>query len=165
MEVHHPRPHAMVWQVGLSLLALVVLALVLASCGSASSSPSGGETADAGEQEAFSALSFAEAQTLARETDRLVFVDFYTTWCGPCKRLDSTTWRDAAVTEWLAENTVALKIDAEKETELAGRYRLQGYPTLLFLDPDGSEVKRLMGYHDADAFLAEARRVGGGAGS
>jgi tetratricopeptide (TPR) repeat protein len=84
-------------------------------------------------------------------------VDFFTTWCGPCKRLDATTWKDTAVIAWLGEHTVALKLDAEIEVDLAKQHAIRAYPTLLFVKPDGSELGRLVGYKDAEGFLQAAR--------
>ena len=106
--------------------------------------------------EVFRDLSFENALLEAGKTDRLVMVDFFTTWCGPCKRLDEVTWTDAAVRAWLAENTVALKVDAEQEVELARTYTVAAYPTLLFVQPDGKERGRIVGFKDATGFLEAA---------
>lgn len=104
----------------------------------------------------FRDLGFDAARAAAKAQEKVVFVDFFTTWCGPCKKLDATTWKDERVVAWLGDRTVALRLDAEKERELAKRYRVAAYPTLLFVDAEGHEVGRLVGYLDADAFLAKA---------
>ena len=101
-------------------------------------------------------LAFSDALALAKEEGKVVFVDFFTTWCGPCKRLDKTTWVDEDVVRWLAEKTVPLKLDAEIETALAKKYSVMSYPTMIFIDPDGSERGRLIGYRDTKDFLAES---------
>ena len=67
----------------------------------------------------FRDLGFEAALAEAKKAERVVFVDFYTTRCGPCKMLDRSTWKDEGVIKFLNEKTVALKIDAEKEVELA----------------------------------------------
>jgi thiol-disulfide isomerase/thioredoxin len=96
-------------------------------------------------------------QADAKEGKRLVLVDFYADWCAPCKKLDATTWKDEAVRAWLSETAVCLKVDAEKDEALSAQYRINAYPTLLLLKPDGTEVDRLVGYRDAKGFLADAR--------
>ncbi len=101
----------------------------------------------------FEDLSFEKALQKAKSGEKLVFVDFYTTWCGPCKRLDKTTWKDDKVKAWLKERTIPLKINAEVQTDLAKKYRIQAYPTLLFIHPDGEIAHRVTGYRDADEFL------------
>lgn len=105
--------------------------------------------------ELFRPLSLEQALAVAADEDKIVFVDFFTTWCGPCKKLDETTWRDERVVRWLGEHAVSLKIDAEENEELAARYRVRAYPTMVFIDPDGSELGRLVGYEDADSFLVK----------
>lgn len=104
---------------------------------------------------AFVDLGFEAALQRAAAEQKIVFVDFYTTWCGPCKMLDDSTWQDAAVIALLQAEAVALKIDAEKERDLARRYKVEGYPTLLLLKADGTEIDRIVGYRDATKFISE----------
>jgi thiol-disulfide isomerase/thioredoxin len=110
----------------------------------------------------FRDLSFDKARDVARSEKKCVMVDFFTTWCVPCKKLDATTWKDPKVQEWLGEKTVALKLDAEKEVELAKRYSIAGYPTILFVQPDGKEIGRIVGYRKPEQFLKEADDTLGG---
>lgn len=109
--------------------------------------------------EAFVSLDFEKALAEAKKKDKPVFIDFFTTWCGPCKMLDQTTWKNKKVIAWLSEKTIPLKLDAEKETELAEKYKITGYPTLLFLKADGTEMDRIMGYQTAEDFISEAGGV------
>jgi thiol-disulfide isomerase/thioredoxin len=102
----------------------------------------------------FQDLSMAQALAKAAEQHKLILVDFYTTWCGPCKRLDSTTWKDEKVIALLNQNAISLKIDAEKEVALAKQYAVDSYPTILVLKSDGTVFDRLVGYQAPDAFLA-----------
>lgn len=104
----------------------------------------------------FRELDFDKACLAAKEEKKLVLVDFFTTWCGPCKKLDAVTWKDKDVIEWLEKNTVALKIDAEKEVDLAKRYRISAYPTIALIRPDGTEVDQLVGYLEPKTFLINA---------
>lgn len=106
----------------------------------------------AAESGPFVQVPFAEAQALAAKEGKVIFVDFFTTWCPPCKLLDRTTWQDPDVIKLLREKTVALKIDAEKERELAKKYRIDAYPTLLVTKADGTEIDRYVGYMEAAAF-------------
>lgn len=107
----------------------------------------------------FVSSSLKEACAKAAKEHKVVFIDFYTTWCGPCKVLDQTTWKDPKVVSWLSEKTVALRLDAEKEVSLARRYQVDGYPTLLFLKPDGTEIDRTTGVQSPSEFLEMGNAV------
>ncbi len=108
------------------------------------------------EKTVFSTLTFDQALARAEKEKKLVFVDFFTTWCGPCKMLDKTTWRDPKVIQWLSKHTVPLKIDAEKEVELAKRYRVEAYPTMAFIKPDGTLLDTIVGFCPPEKFLSVA---------
>jgi thiol-disulfide isomerase/thioredoxin len=107
----------------------------------------------------FLPLSFEQACLQAGATKRLVFVDFYTTWCEPCKRLDQQTWPDPSVQRWLADNTLAIKVDGEQQVELAKRFSIHAYPSLLFANPDGSLQGLLVGFRDSEQFVIQAQAV------
>jgi thiol-disulfide isomerase/thioredoxin len=107
----------------------------------------------------FAVQSFDEAKAAAGKSNKPIFIDFYTTWCGPCKMLDEQTWKDPKVVAWLGERTVALKLDAEKEDRLAQRYRVEAYPTLLFMKADGTEIDRMAGFVTPEEFIAEGEGI------
>ena len=110
----------------------------------------------------FSELSFEAASKEAAKSGKILLVDFYTTWCGPCKKLDKNTWTDAAVIQLLEQKTVALRIDAEKEAALSKRYKIEAYPSVLLIKPDGTEIDRLVGYREPKAFVADFTAALGG---
>lgn len=116
--------------------------------------------ADAAEAGAvFHKMTFQRASRKARTQNKLVMIDFYTTWCGPCKKLDKTTWKDREVKAWLSKHTVAIKIDCDKNKKLPEQFAVQGYPTMVFTTSDGAEVGRMVGYRDPASFLASAREI------
>lgn len=106
----------------------------------------------------FEDITFEEALKQAKKTKKLIFIDAYTEWCGPCKRMAATTFKDKAVGAIFNSKFINLKIEMEKSEmgpEIARRYKVRAYPTLLFIDGDGKEVHRLLGLHTADQFLNE----------
>jgi thioredoxin-like negative regulator of GroEL len=88
-----------------------------------------------------------------------LIIDFGTEHCFWCKRLDSTTFRDATVIRTLNARFIALRIDAEKEAELARLLRIQNYPTIVIAGPDGKILDTHEGYLDAGRFHEMLQRV------
>ncbi|WP_163710044.1 thioredoxin family protein [Mangrovibacterium lignilyticum] len=86
-------------------------------------------------------LTFEEALAQAKAQDKLIFIDFHTEWCGPCKKLAAGPFKEQANGDFYNQNFINLKLDAEKEgKETAARYRVNAYPTLLFVNGDGDIV-------------------------
>ena len=67
-----------------------------------------------------------------------MFIDFYTSWCGPCKMMMKNVFPLKEVGDYLNARFVCVKIDAEKGEgpELAKRYKVKAYPTFVAIDPD-----------------------------
>lgn len=103
----------------------------------------------------------AEAQEKAAAEDKLIFMDAYTTWCGPCKWMTRNTFTDQAVADFYNENFINLKMDMEKGEgpKLARKYRVRGYPSLFFLHADGSVAHTKLGAQDPRSFLALGKEV------
>jgi TonB family protein len=101
------------------------------------------------------APSFAAALKRAGDEHKIVLIDFFTTWCEPCKRLDHDTWEDPAVIALVSSKAIALKVDAEQSVELAAHYHVTAYPTIALIRPDGTAIDTLVGYRDAATFRKE----------
>jgi thiol-disulfide isomerase/thioredoxin len=100
--------------------------------------------------------SFQEALDKAATQNKYVFLDAYTTWCGPCKMLAAQTFPDSAVGALFNERFVSLKMDMEKGegVALATKYGVELYPTLLFFTPGGKLIHRASGFYPPREFLA-----------
>ena len=108
---------------------------------------------------AFRVLSFSEALKRAEVEDKLLFVDCFTTWCGPCKRLSKVVFKDSLVADYFNRHFVNLKMDMEKGegVELRKKYGVHAYPTLLFINSSGEVVYRLVGAEDAPELLKKVK--------
>jgi thioredoxin-related protein len=105
---------------------------------------------------------FSAATTLAKQSGSLVMLVFETDWCTWCDRLERETFAHPDVRSALA-GVVALKLDAEGNGErLAARYGVDSYPTIVFVNGDGAEVDRILGYLPPGEFVTESRRIRGG---
>lgn len=98
------------------------------------------------------APSFEAAMERARSERKFVMVDFYTTWCHWCRVLDQKTYSTPEV-QALSERIVSVKVDADKRKEIAATYQVSGYPTILFLNPDGEVRKSLRGFQPPEKFI------------
>jgi thioredoxin 1 len=104
---------------------------------------------------------FAELLKKARAENKPLMIDMYAVWCGPCKLMDRTTFSDPAVGDWAKRNVIPVKIDAEKGEgrRLSQRYMVSSFPTVLFIDPGGQEIDRLVAAYPPEPFLSEAAAV------
>ncbi|NND31793.1 MAG: thioredoxin fold domain-containing protein [Saprospiraceae bacterium] len=96
-----------------------------------------------------------EAKELAGEQGKLIFVDAYTTWCGPCKRMSANVFPKDEVGDLYNTAFINLKLDMEKGEgrTFQSQYRVSAFPTLLFLDPEGEVVHKVVGGMDAANFV------------
>lgn len=99
-----------------------------------------------------------KAFAAAKKSKKIVLIDFYTDWCGWCKKLDKDTYPSKTVQSH-ASDFVWLKVDAEKMPELAKKYNVTGYPTIVFARPDGKAVNVVIGYRTPAQFVAEMTKA------
>lgn len=105
--------------------------------------------------------SWAEALELATKENKLVFLDIYASWCGPCKRLKSNTFSDIHVGNLYNDSFINVAIDGEKGEGplLARKYGVRAYPSLIFVDQNGKLITATKGYHNAQQFLQLGQEV------
>lgn len=151
-----PRNELVRW-VGLgALFTATLFSFVLAGCNRSGSKNEGGSAA---KTEIVWLTNFDAALAQARSEGKLVVIDFFATWCGPCKMMDRNTFTDANVQKRVAD-FVPLKIDVDRQPEIAQRYGIEGLPTTMVVDAEGKPVTSAVGYLDPERFL----KVLGGAG-
>jgi len=103
----------------------------------------------------FETSDFQTALTKAKAENKLIFMDAYATWCGPCKWMSKNVFTDSNVGSYFNEKFVNMKIDMERGEgiELAKKYEVVAYPTLLFIDGNGDLMHLSTGSRPADDFL------------
>ncbi len=107
-------------------------------------------------------LSLDSAKAAARQSKKPVFISFYTTWCGFCKKLERDTFKDPAVVKALNEYFLPVKLDGDEEEALAQAYGVRGYPTLVFTDATGKTLLSSPGYRPPGSFMDVLKYVHSG---
>jgi thioredoxin 1 len=89
-----------------------------------------------------------EALKQAAAQHKYIFVDAYATWCGPCKMLKATTFRDKKAADFYNKNFINIAIDMEKGLgpQLAAQWGMQAYPTLIIFNSKGDPVLGTVGF-------------------
>ena len=107
----------------------------------------------------FQNITFNEALKKAKDENKLIFMNVYAVWCGPCKMLKNTTFKSAQVADLLNKNFINLDIDAEKGEgiELAERYNVEAHPLMLLIDANGKVIKSILGYRKDAQLLSEVK--------
>jgi len=97
-----------------------------------------------------------EALEQAKAEDKIIFVDAYTTWCGPCKKMSKSVFTQKEVGDYFNQHFVALKLDMEKEQgrKFGRSYPVSAYPTFYFIDGNGETVLTTKGAMGAEKFIA-----------
>lgn len=99
------------------------------------------------------------AGSVALKEKKLIFIDMYTTWCGPCKYMDKQVFTNQEVGKYFNRQYVSIKLDAEKGegVSVAEKYNVHSYPTFLFLTPAGELVLRHEGALEAEDLVSTGK--------
>ncbi len=101
---------------------------------------------------------WAEVLKKSKASGKPIFVDFYTTWCGPCKMMSRDVFTQETVGNYFNEHYISYKVDAEKEeAELVNSIVLKAYPTLVFFDSSGKILHKQVGTVHGDALVRIAK--------
>jgi thiol-disulfide isomerase/thioredoxin len=107
---------------------------------------------------AFQYDDLVHAKGAAKQTEKLIFVDIFANWCGPCKAMESSVFKNPEVADLFNVKFLNFKIesDSPKGKELAISYAIKEYPTYLFLNHEGEIIHKIIGFHSPHKLLQEA---------
>ncbi|WP_460974570.1 thioredoxin family protein [Spirosoma knui] len=105
--------------------------------------------------------SWQQVQAEASRQHKPIYVDFYTTWCPPCRRMTREAFPNPQIGAKFNEHFINYQVDAERGegVQLAKTYAVSSYPTALFITPAGEVVHRAAGYAGINAMLKQADMV------
>lgn len=109
----------------------------------------------------FQDLPFNEILAKAKKEKKLVFIDAYASWCGPCKMMEKNVFPQKSVKDFYNANFINARFDMEKGEgrDIASKYGVRSYPTYLFLNGEGEIVSRNTGYMEESLFVAMAQDI------
>ncbi|MDX1653069.1 MAG: thioredoxin domain-containing protein [Brumimicrobium sp.] len=107
----------------------------------------------------FQDITFQQALDRAKKEKKLIFLDAYAEWCGPCKWMNANVFTDQEVGSLFNENFINLKMDMEKGEgpEIARKYQVRAYPTMFLIDSEGKIVKRILGAKQKKDLISEIK--------
>ena len=97
--------------------------------------------------------SYEEGMALGKSNPKKVFINFFAKWCGFCRRMDKETFTDKVVVDYLQENFIAVKVDVDKERNVAAQYNISPLPDTWFVSEKGEAIGNRPGYMSAEELL------------
>ena len=118
-------------------------------------------------------MTWSDVQRKAKAENKYIFMDCFTTWCGPCKFMSKTIFPQKAVGDAMNDKFIAVKMqldtsDADNDEvksmyatahAIARNYKVNVYPTFLFFNTNGELVHRAVGSSEANAFIAKTKEA------
>ena len=97
----------------------------------------------------------------AKAENKLIFVDVYTQWCGPCKNVAKNVFPQQKMGDVYNKQFINFQIDAESQAgkEFVKKYPVEGYPTFFYINAEGQVINKAVGGRDVEGFLQEAKMV------
>ncbi len=93
-------------------------------------------------------------------TGKPIFIDFYADWCQPCIAMENGTYPDPRVASEM-KDFIAIKVNTQVRVDIEDKYHISYYPTVVFLDPSGTEISRHVGYLGPEDMVKEIRDTQG----
>lgn len=100
----------------------------------------------------FSNATYEKALAENKTSGKMLVVKATAVWCGPCKIMDKTTFRDEKIVKWFADNGVVIQLDVDKEKDTAAALQIEAMPTMIAFK-NGKEVDRVVGLQKPEEFL------------
>ena len=146
------------YKYGFLISALIV---IIALCAFSKTTPKEDITPNDVNGISFIEQDWSKALAQAKTQNKLVFLDIYATWCGPCKLLKKNTFSNAQVGEFFNKNFVNVSVDGEQGVgpDLAQQFAIEGYPTLIVTDKTGKLLLYSVGYMNANDLMLFAKEA------
>ncbi len=130
-------------------IRLLALSLILCVAGIASASDS------------INWRSYEEGMVLSKIEKKKVFLHFYADWCGFCRKMANTTFKDSSLIDYLNDNFMPIMVNTDREPQTAGNYGVMGLPHTVFLTWRGEPILSVPGYIETDPLMSMLKEING----
>ena len=104
-------------------------------------------------------LGYEEGVALSEQDGKKLFLHFYTDWCNYCAKMDKETFSDSAVISYLNRHFISVRVNSEKQRDVALKYAVRGVPMTWFVSETNERISSLPGYIDRDMLINILRFV------
>jgi len=125
----------------LTLISIAVFCMVLVGLSTASAS------------DEINWHDYTEGLALAKQEGKKIFVHFYADWCAYCEKMEKETLKNSAVIDYLNQNFIPVRVNSDKDRDLARNYYIRGLPSTWFVSESGEKISSLPGYISAEMLL------------
>jgi len=95
----------------------------------------------------------------AKYNNKSVFLHFYAKWCGYCEKKEKESFQNDSIAEYLNENFISIRVDVDKEQNIAEKYNVFALPTTYFFSSSGEKLGSVPGYISKDRLMAMLKKV------
>jgi thioredoxin-related protein len=104
---------------------------------------------------------YTDGLAAATQQNKKILIIFSANWCGFCKKMNKETFANKAVMDYIDENIIPVKVDAEAEKKLVSQYAISALPSHVFLSETGNSLGTLTGFIEATKFLSVLKYING----
>lgn len=103
---------------------------------------------------------YVEALAASEKENIPLMIDFYTSWCKPCKKLDKEVYGHSDFTPYTKSMAcVKVNFETEEGKKIGEKYNVKSFPTVVFLDSEGKEIERITSYFAKDRYMSDVTRI------
>jgi thioredoxin 1 len=102
---------------------------------------------------------YSSGMDSAKNNNKAIFLHFYAKWCGYCAKMEKESFQDDSIAEYLNENFISIRVDVDKEQNIAEKYGLFALPTTYFFSSSGEKLGSVPGYLSKDRLMTILKKI------
>ena len=102
---------------------------------------------------------YSSGMDSAKNNNKAIFLHFYAKWCGYCAKMEKESFQDDSIAEYLNENFISIRVDVDKEQNIAEKYGVFALPTTYFFSSSGEKLGSVPGYLSKDRLMTILKKI------